>query len=278
MRLMSQKRYEDLCFTDDFLFCKILSTDLALTKELLELILQVGIRKISIVQPQKYAGILADSKSVRFDVYVEDTKDSVYDIEMQTTDKGELPQRSRYYQDILDLNMLEKGMIYTKLHRSFVIFITTFDPFQQGRYIYTFENRCFEDPNFLLKDSVRRVFVNADGHRGDVSPKMKHFLSYLKSQTATDTFTKRLDEAVRSARLHKEWRQDYMTLNMKLNEARSEGRAEGRAAGRTEGRLKTLYTLVHLGKVSVEDAAGLAGMSVSEFERYMSEKPTPEES
>ena len=42
--------------------------------------------------------------------------------------------------------------------------------------------------------------------------------------------------------------------------------------------MKTLYTLVHLGKVSVEDAAGLAGMSVSEFERYMSEKPTPEES
>lgn len=80
-----------------------------------------------------------------------------------------------------------------------------------------------------------------------------------------------------------------MTLNMKLNEARSEGRAEGlaeglaegraegRAAGRTEGRLKTLLTLVQLGKISVEEAAGLADISVSEFERYVSENPTPKE-
>ena len=37
---MRRKTYEELCFTDDFMFCKILSNRLDLCQELLELILR----------------------------------------------------------------------------------------------------------------------------------------------------------------------------------------------------------------------------------------------
>ena len=37
------KSYEELTFADDFMFCKILSTDLDLTKELIEIILNINI-------------------------------------------------------------------------------------------------------------------------------------------------------------------------------------------------------------------------------------------
>lgn len=46
---------------------------------------------------------------------------------MQTTKYEELPKRSRYYQDIIDLNLIEKGEAYDILNTSYIIFICTFD-------------------------------------------------------------------------------------------------------------------------------------------------------
>ena len=63
------------------------------------------------------------------DVYVEDGKNTVYDIEMQKVDTHELPKRSRYYQAMIDLNLIEKGDYYAKLKKSYVIFICLDNPF-----------------------------------------------------------------------------------------------------------------------------------------------------
>lgn len=79
------KEYEELCFTDDYMFCMILTTWLDLCKELLELILDIKIRKVEIAEQQKNVDITYDGKGVRFDVYVDDAENTVYDIEMQTT-------------------------------------------------------------------------------------------------------------------------------------------------------------------------------------------------
>ena len=49
---MGKKRYEDLTFTDDFMFCKVLSSNEDICKELLELILGIRIRKIVILNKQ----------------------------------------------------------------------------------------------------------------------------------------------------------------------------------------------------------------------------------
>ena len=48
--------------------------------------------------------------------------------------------------------------------------------------------------------------------------------------------------------------------------ARSEGRAEGEAKGKVEGMLGTLAGLVKKGILTLAQAAGEAGMTVSEFE------------
>lgn len=66
------------------------------------------------------------SKSIRLDIYVEDDKNTVFNLEMQTTNYEELPKRSRYYQDIIDLKLIEKGQSYDILKTSYVIFICTF--------------------------------------------------------------------------------------------------------------------------------------------------------
>lgn len=43
------------------------------------------------------------------DIYVKDGKETLYNIEMQTTENRNLPKRTRYFQEMIALNILEKG-------------------------------------------------------------------------------------------------------------------------------------------------------------------------
>ena len=89
------KNYEELKFTDDFMFCKVLENNPNICKELLELFLDVKIKKVVCVSKQKPIEITSDGKGIRLDVYIEDDNNSIYDIEMQTVLKKDLPKRSR---------------------------------------------------------------------------------------------------------------------------------------------------------------------------------------
>ena len=90
------KEYEELLFTDDFLFCKVLENNEDICEELLELILGKKIRKINYLAKQKVIDITSDGKGIRLDVYLEDDENTVFDIEMQTTTRKDLPKRTRY--------------------------------------------------------------------------------------------------------------------------------------------------------------------------------------
>ena len=120
------KKYEELDITDPFIFAKVMS-EKELCKPLLENILNIKIRDIVYVDYEETIQMTAKSKGIRLDIYVEDDNNTVFNIEMQTTTYKELPKRSRYYQGIIDLNMIEKGESYDILKESYVIFICTFD-------------------------------------------------------------------------------------------------------------------------------------------------------
>ena len=81
--IINAKPYDELKFTDDFLFCRILQNDAGLCRELVSLILGKTVRQPLHAEPQKAIEITADGRGVRFDVYLEDDEDTVYDIEMQ---------------------------------------------------------------------------------------------------------------------------------------------------------------------------------------------------
>ena len=66
------KEYEELNFTDDFMFCKVMMNNPDLCHELLELIIGHRIGKFTCLDKQAPIEITADGKGVRFDVYRED--------------------------------------------------------------------------------------------------------------------------------------------------------------------------------------------------------------
>jgi hypothetical protein len=96
-----------------------------------------------------------------------------------------------------------------------------------GRHIYTFENICREDKDIFLEDGTTKIFLNAKGTMDDVSPGLKAFLDYVAGKKPADPFVDELEEAVKNARKNREWRREYMTLEMWDRVNREHAKAEG---------------------------------------------------
>ena len=245
-------------------------------QELLEIILEVKIKRLVYLNNQETIEITSDGRGIRLDVYVEDNDNTVYDIEMQTRIVPDLPKRSRYYQGMIDLNLIERGARYSELKKSIVIFICLNDPFGKGSCVYRFSNRSKEFPELQLKDETEKVFLNAAGERGEVSEKLRNFLHYLAKKEPCDEFTQKLQDEVVKARKREAWRLEYMTLHQreleKFEEGLEEGLVRGLEQGREAGKMLQLIELVEMEILTKQQAADVVGMTLEEFEMKMKEK------
>ena len=258
---MKMKKYEELELRDDFMFSRIMSNP-KFVKPLLETILGVKIRKIVYPQTQKTIDLSLQAKGIRLDVYVEDDQNTVFNLEMQTSDGANLPKRMRYYQGMIDLNILEKGENYKNLKKSFVIFICTFDLFGLGRHVYTFENRCIEDLELPLGDDTTKIILNTKGTLDDVSPEMKKLLNYIDGEAPSDEFTEELEQAVKKVRDNEKWRLDYMTLQINYQEKYEQGIEQGREQSNRQSALR----MIKAGKLSNDEIALYSGLTTEQVE------------
>ena len=213
----NQKKLQELNLEDDFLFAKVMS-DREICRRVIEKILDIKIKEIKMPEEQKVIDLLLDSKSVRLDVYVNDEKGTVYNVEMQRGKNINLAKRSRYYQGNIDLDKISKGDDYLTLNKSYVIFICTFDPFGKGRHRYTFRNLCVEDNSIELKDETDKVFLNTSGILNDVDEEMIEFLQYVEqstdevAQNAKSDLVKAINQKVNHVKHDKAMEVQYMTL------------------------------------------------------------------
>ena len=291
------KTYKELSFTDDFLFCNIMQNNLDICKELVELLLDRKVGKVAYSETQKSIDLALEQKGVRLDVYFEDDFSTAYNIEMQTSNTGNLPKRSRYYQGTVDLNMISSGAGYDELKQSYIIFINTFDLFGKGFPKYTFENICQESSDLHLDDGTVKVFINAKSTIPGMSPELQGFLRYLCGGNPDTPLTDRIQNEVVKSRNNVRWERVYMLLEEKykayfaegraegrelgLEEGRAEGREEGRelgleegrAEGREEGRIDTILKMFESGYLPVEVALKETGLdSEAALQAYIKER------
>ena len=226
--------YEKLTFTNSFMFCNILQKDPELCKEIVETLLDVKIREIISTNDEETIKPNSDGHGVRLDVYMEGD-DAVYDIEMQTADTGNIRKRSRYYQGVLDTDYLKKGQNYNKLKKTYIIFICTFDLFNQGLPKYTFSNTCAESPDLQLGDEAIKVFINAHGVSPDSSPAFKEFLKYITEAKVSGRLTERIENNLQEALKNEGMRAKYMTFEWELESKYREGMEKGMEAGMEKG-------------------------------------------
>ena len=255
------KKEQLATFTDDFVFGTTLRRNKKLCIRLIEMILDIKIKDIEYVGTQKSIDMYLDGKGVRLDVYVDDGTGTVYDLEMQTKISADLPRRSRYYQSMIDQELIESGGNYRDLKRSFVIFICTKDPIGEGRSIYRFEKLDVYDKECKLNDGTVTVFLNAKGKRQGLDPELGNFLDYLTDNIPKDEFTQELDENVKDINKDPQWRKQYMDLAYKMKEIEWESLEKGKIA--------SLISLVRKHKINIKSAAEELQISVDEFKQLM---------
>ncbi len=230
------KQFDELTITDDFMFCKVLSHNEELCRELIELIMGKKIKILRRVDTQKSIEITRDGKGIRMDVVMEGD-DTIYDLEMQNSHKQELPRRSRYYQAMTDLDLMSRGMEYGKLSPSVIIFLCTFDPLGKGLSRYTVKPCIEEAPEVEYNDGTRKVFLSTlPGQDGEISRELRAVLDYINGGAPGPGLAERLRDAVQRAKSQQDWRKEYMLLEEKYREFLEEGREEGKELGRQEGR------------------------------------------
>lgn len=147
-------------------------------------------RYLCSVMPKRkrsYGSLLPSVRSIRMDVFSMDEEKTIYNTEMQKKKQTDLAKRSRYYQSMIDTSLLKPGVPdYNDLNQSYVIMVTPFDLFGYGRYIYTFQAACREEPGCILQDGAFRIFLNTRGTNDDeISPELVSFLHYLENTTDT---------------------------------------------------------------------------------------------
>lgn len=239
---MNQSQYEDLTIQDDFMFKKVMQCK-RICMRLISEIMQVDVRDITYLETEKTIEAYIEGRGIRLDVLVADDKGTHYNIEMQvrntigtSTGKALLPKRTRYYQGSIDTDMLQKGQNFDELPPLVLIFICAFDLFDQNRYLYEFKSRCAEDYELVLDNEVTVMFLNALGHRGNVSQLVKNFLQYVNDHVPKDDFTNEVEDEVVRLNHDKEVRREFMVLSTRLKDERMLGIEEGRVEGRVEGK------------------------------------------
>ena len=224
-------------------------------------------------EAQKYIAFNPGNKSIRLDVYFEDG-DTVYDIEIQKADKGNLPKRTRMYSSMMDANMLDKGLEYEELKDSYVIFICMFDPFEKGLARYTFRSICEEDRGLPLGDGRCIMFLNTKGSIGELGEDMDAFFGYINGgiesigtgKDSGNEFVERLDACVLDINGDEDWRQGYMKYELNLIEKYKDGEAKGISIGEANATNRMVKSFKEQG-FPVEAIAKAANLSIEEVNR-----------
>ena len=213
------KPWEELTIQDDYMFKLIMGVK-RICLSLLQNILHMEIADIHYLETEKSVDARYQGKGIRMDVYVRDDANTVYNIEMQVRmpEGKSLFKRTRYYQSMIDADLLETGADYDDLNKTIIIFICPFDPFGKGRHIYTFRNFCAEDKTLELSDDAAKIFLNSKGTLNDVDESIKAFLDYVNGIVCNDPLVQAIDEEIRRIKEENEDRVSYMTFAMKMME------------------------------------------------------------
>ncbi len=226
------QKWQNATIRDNFIFSKTLEMYPDICQSLIEKILNIKIKKIHYPEREKVIENRTDSKGIRLDVYVEDSNNRSFDLEMQIADSDNISKRMRYYQGLIDGDKLKHGQHYSELGESYIIFICPFDKFQKGRHIYSFRERCDQDNELILGDGSFKIFLSTKGTIDDVSQELKNFLNYVDSGIVSGSFVQKLDNAVKDVKSNQKARLNFMTYQMALLESKLDGLEEGRAEER----------------------------------------------
>lgn len=281
------KAWEDLNFSDNFIFCKVMQ-DKEICKEMLEILLNIRIEKINYLQAENPIENFYDSRGIRLDVYVKDSK-RIFDLEIQTGNYDDLILRSRYYLSASDVATTKRRTKFKNLKETYIIFICRDDPFGCNIPRYTKHSNFLETDILKYNDKTHNVFYNCSAWKQEKDVKVREVLKFIYELKADSKFTQKLETATDYAKANSIFKDEYMYLEDVIEEekelAREEGLAEGLAEGKAKGlaeglaegkaeglaegiattKKETALNLIKLRTISLEDISKAIGLPLNQI-------------
>ena len=205
-----EEKWENATIANNFIFYKVMRNNPDVCQELLEILLEFKIERIEMSQEEEI-NVDFGSKGIRMDVYAKDAGgQKAYNIELQAKDTKELPERARYYQGVMDVDLLKSGQDYKDLKTTFIVFICVDDIFEKGLAKYTFENLCVEDPKIKMSDRAYKYFFISKNCDKLLNKEQKAFLKMVSNNKSSNAFTDKVKKLVDNAKRNTQWRKQFM--------------------------------------------------------------------
>ena len=264
------KSWDELSFTDNYIFCKVLQQNKELSQKMLEILIGIEITNVDIVESEKTIDNFYGTRSVRLDVYAKN-ETQAFDIEMQTCNYENLLLRARYYQSSLDQEEMERSADFEKLKNSYIIFLCLDDPIGYGSYIYTKQSVFKEYPDKSYNDKSNIVFYNCSAYKDVEDKELRNVLEFIYNANSNSTFTDKLQKSVDDTKKSPEWRKEYMKLSEIINDSKKEGVKEGKE----EAFIETAINMLKDGKLSAEEIAQYTKLPLEKINQLAKEVLVP---
>lgn len=242
-QMAKRKKFQELAFSDAFMFAAAME-DPELCQGVIERVLGIPVKEVR-VHVERSILLNSDYRGIRMDVHADDENSTVYNVEMQTGNKGNLPKRSRFNQSQMDVATLAPRQDVNQLPVNYIIFICTFDPFGDGLYRYTFTNRC-QETGVILGDETCKVFLNTKGNKPNgVSRELIDFLNAVEAAdikviNPKDNLLSKLGDRISYLKRSRSMEEQYMLFGEMLDDERREGVLEGLQSGQKMGQTQML--------------------------------------
>ena len=153
-----QSKIQKFCLMDDTFMNKVFED-----KKCTELVLRIILDRDDLVVDHVNCQLdikNLQGRSIRTDILAHDSKNVIYNIEVQNDDAGADPKRARYNSSLLDANITEAGDKYSQLKETYIIFITKNDVLGKGLPIYHID-RMIKETGEKFKDEAHIIYVNS---------------------------------------------------------------------------------------------------------------------
>ena len=253
------ERIANFSMMDDDFFTACLDENIECTELVLSIILKRNDLRVTKTKAQYFIKNL-QGRSVRLDVFAKDAQGKEYNIEMQQSGSGAVPQRARYNSSVLDANISEPGENFGQLPDTYVIFITATDVLHGSRSIYHIE-RHIEEKGVRFDDGSHILYVN--GSMQDETPLGKLMFDlhckdpnqmHYPALATRSRYFKEDEEGVR-----------------KMCKAMEEMRAEVKAQTKTEDAIRFANSLLD-DNMSIEFVAKHSGLPVVFIENLVKQR------
>ncbi len=262
---MNSEQFQNLPLSNVFMFGEVMRQE-NICKLFLEALLQRPIDRVVYASKEETISDELSWHGIRLDVYMKDEAGTMYNIEMQTVNRDDLPRRIRYYQGTMDRRALESGKDYRELPDSFIIFVCSFDYFGGGLAVYRRKTVLEGREDISYEDGSHVYVLNSDYQEGNTAPAILEYLRCIRENDVDYGYESELMRAVcpaiKSIRSDERKEASYVTMQMYMADERRaaredgvrEGIQKGIQKGRVEGVLDAIRGLMNTMGWSVERA------------------------